>query len=303
MTNRRAVVAAGITTAAAMVVAGLAGAPASANAVRSADDTVAPTWQGRGQVALQPEGRWVLDRIPIRGSTRFTPSAIRPGTSASDPRDDGILNIDTNVSRVAKVARNGTNALDFPGWNDRNPRDGEVHADKSSVRIPHRKYFNPAGRSQFEVSIYVRPDDSKTSQLSDDASPNIVQKGLVTDNAQWKIAMRKDMSVVCSYKGVVDGEPSQRSFDSNQTFLKPNANYRIACGWTPTVLSLTIMKIRHDGSQNVQIFDAATDPYASPMSGIANTENVWVGKKPNSTGADNAFAGAIDQLTISRSVT
>ncbi len=302
MTNRRAVVAAGITTAAAVVVAGLAGAPASANAVRWADDTVAPSWQSRGQVALQPEGRWVLDRMPLRGSTRYTPSAIKPGTSQSTPRDDGILDINTNVTRVAKVAQDGTNALDFPGWNDGDPSDGEVHATKSSVRIPHRRYFNPASRSEFKVSVYVRPDDFTTSPLSDDASPNIAQKGLITDDAQWKISMRKDMSVVCSYKGVVNGDPAVRSFDSNQTFLKPNRNYRIVCGWTPTVLSLTIVQIRHDGSQNVQIFSAATDPHGSPMSGIHNTAKVWVGKKPNSTDADNAFAGAIDHLTISRSV-
>ncbi|MDQ3664536.1 MAG: hypothetical protein M3353_07765 [Actinomycetota bacterium] len=248
----------------------------------------------------------MLDRMPLRGSTRYTPSAIKPGTSQSNPRDDGILNINTNVTRVAKVARDGTNALDFPGWNDGDPSDGEVHATKSSVRIPHRRYFNPASRSEFKVSVYVRPDDFRTSQLSRDASPNIAQKGLITDDAQWKISMRKNMSVVCSYKGVVNGDPAVRSFDSkrplDKTFLKPNVNYRIACGWTPRVLSLTIVRIRHDGRPNVEVFDAATDPHGSPMSGIANTAKVWVGKKPNSTDADNAFAGAIDQLTISRSV-
>jgi len=243
----------------------------------------------------------VLDRIPIRGSTRYTPSAIKPGTSQAHPRDDGILNIGTNVTRVAKVARNGTNALDFPGWNDGDPSDGEVHASKSSVRIPHRKYFNPAGRSRFEVSIYVRPDNSANSPLRDNASPNIAQKGLITDRAQWKISMRKDMSIVCSYKGKVDGASAQRSFDSNQTFLEPKTNYRIACGWKPRALSLTIVKIRHNGSQNVPIFGAAKG-YPRPMSGIRNTADVWVGKKPNSTDADNAFAGAIDHLTISRSV-
>lgn len=302
MTNRRAVAAAGITTAAAVVVAGLAGAPASANAVHSADDTVAEAWQGRGQVALQREGRWALDRMPVRGSTHYTPSAIKPGTSETDPRDDGILNIDTNVTRVAKVARTGTRALDFPGWNDGDPSDGKVHPDKSSARIPHRSYFNPADRSEFEMSVYVRPDDSATSPLGDNASPNIAQKGLITDDSLWKISMRKNMSIVCSFKGVVNGVPTQRSFDSQQTFLEPNTNYRIDCGWTPTVLSLTIVEIRHDGSQNVQIFAAATEPFASPMSGMTNTADVWVGKKPNSTAADNAFAGAIDLLTISRSV-
>lgn len=244
----------------------------------------------------------MLDWIPTRGSTRYTPSAIKPGTSASDPRDDGILNLKPNVTRVAKVAQNGTKALDFPGWNDADPSDGVVSAYKSSVRIPHRSYFNPASRSEFEVSVYVRPDDSTTSQLSENASPNIAQKGLITDNAQWKIAMRKDMAVVCSYKGVVNGHSAVRSFDSGQTFLKPNLNYRIVCGWTPRVLSLTIVRIRHDGSENVQVFGDATTPYANPMSGIANTAGVWVGKKPHSTDADNAFAGAIDQLTIRRSV-
>jgi hypothetical protein len=298
MANRRAVAAAGITTAAAVVVAGLAGAPASANGDRWAEDTLAPSWQDRGRVA--PTGRWVLDTKPLRGSTRYTPSAIKPGTSRSDPRDDGILNVKTNVTRVAKVARIGTRALDFPGWNDGDRTDGEVHATKSSVRIPHRRYFNPGSSSEFNVSVYVRPDDSTTSRLSSDASPNIVQKGLITGEAQWKISMRKNMSVVCSYEGFVDGDRALRARDSNQTFLRPNKNYRIECGWTPTVLSLRIVKIRHDGSPNVPIF-AKTTPFAQPMSGVANTAKVWVGKKPHSTDADNAFAGAIDHLTISRS--
>jgi hypothetical protein len=95
-----------------LAAAALIAGAAPAGAVESRDRGGA----GRLEVTLQ--GQWNFAAINARGATKFTPSAVNPGTSAAEPQDDGILDADTTVTRVGRVAPSGRGALDFPGWND-----------------------------------------------------------------------------------------------------------------------------------------------------------------------------------------
>lgn len=300
MANRRMCAAAGAAAVALVV---------TAQPTLSAADT--------GQAAAPPPpltGQWNLDTISDRGSTKFTPSARFPGTSEANPRDDGILDSDTTVKPASRVAIGGAGSLRFPGWHrDEDPaRDGvQVHPTKSSVRVPHRLYFDPLERQRFVVSAFIRPDDTTApgSPVQPGEAPNILQKGLKDDpDGQWKMSIFGDMRPVCAFRGDHDDDDAtptrQRVVDANAgDELVPGQRYRVECELQRQLVSLRVYEVDPAAPQPDLIISednpiANTDPFV-----IDNDAQVWIGKKPDDTSAANTYAGAIDNVTIRRSAT
>ncbi|MBA2639632.1 MAG: hypothetical protein H0U77_06490 [Nocardioidaceae bacterium] len=80
--------------------------------------------------------------------------------------------------------------------------------------------------------------------------------------------------------------------------------YRIECEFQPNMVILRVYEVQLTPQpMEAQILAKAREFTAPGLFVVDNTAKVWIGKKPNDTGAANAYAGVIDNVTISRSPT
>ena len=275
-------------------------------AAEGSPGATAPRDGSAGQAALAATGRWLFDLINESSGTQdTTPSA------QGDVGENGILDEETLVEvDPDRVATSGANSLFFPGWMDGGQPD-VVHATKSSVRVDHSANFNPLTRNKFRVTVFIRPEDTTGDDDPIDGtdSPNIIQKGLsnLTDG-QWKISMEATMKPLCTFRGDIDSTTEVTTIvnrstgpDAEPFFLQAGGQYRIECALINGLVKL-----------DVAVYDEADDrfePYTSGTNNnsedeyfrVANTNDVWVGKKEGSTQAADTYSGAIDNISIQRS--
>ena len=282
----------------------LSATPALAGAT---EDAAAPT----------PVGRWLLDVV---SPTRTTPNALNSA-------DKGVLDADTTVRRTyAPAGATGKAGLYFPGWDD-GTGDGLVDAGQSSVRIADKATFNPDAKS-FTISINVRPKDPKGVPGVDPADDlNIVQKGTSAGGGKlWKVSMNAKMQPVCEFVGkgspagtsnrirvkpATTTEARMTAFPTppSGTATAPRGGYNITCSLRQGQARLVLTEIAMSAGKVVQTrrYDSGLVGPAiktggtagpNPAFTVANTDEIWIGKKPADTDAGNAFSGVIDDLEL-----
>lgn len=210
---------------------------------------------------------------------------------------------------VGPVASSGAAALNFPGWHrddDASLPGVQVHPTESSVRIPHRRYFNPGDAQRLEVAAYIRPDDTTNPDgpIGPDDSLNIVQKGVREDpDGQWKISILGSMLPVCTFRDNDDGDPDTETPDRivsavDGEQLRPGRRYLVRCILEPQSATLRVYQLILGSRVEITDRSRAYDGQATFV--IDNDAEVWIGKKPDVTTPADTFAGVVDNVAIKR---
>ncbi len=247
-------------------------------------DTTSATYavQSQAATALVQQGRWLLD----------------DATSTTTVRDsvnghNGSLSGDTRVQRRQQpVASSGNYSFYFPGWS----LGSSIDADNSAVIVPNFTGFNP-GTKNFRIEVWVRPDDSTNAAvLAATDSPNVIQKGLGNEQ-QWKIALKKDLTPVCVFRGdtVSGAGVSVQTREARlSSRLTPGTRSRLRCELTSGRTALKVYDL------NGRLVDSATSAESGGYFSVTPPGDVWFGKKPNDPSPQDAYAGTLDNVVIAR---
>lgn len=225
-----------------------------------------------------PVGRWKMDENPI-GPRDIIRDEIG--------RHDGVTPNNWNGFSVAPLTSSGSGAAFFPGWTDADA-SGAVTPTASSFSIAHRSAFDPQ-REDFSVSIWLHALDPSSSiedgTLSSRDTFNIVQKGLAPGQ-QWKLSVDAKGRFICTFRG----PDASGTIDNFKAVSEPypfGVTRRLRCSLRDRVITTKVTT------------GDASDVYTAPgPAHVANADDIWVGKKPNSTDPGDAFAGTLDDLIL-----
>lgn len=146
----------------------------------------------------------------------------------------------------------------------------------SRAATPNKADLNPVGRD-FAVTVVFRIAGD-TSALPD--TPNMAQKGLYGDAAQWKMQLKPDVaSVQCRFKGTLGA----RLVTSPVVGVDDGVWHTATCWRAGSQLGVTV-----DGT------DAAV---ALSVGDIANSRQMLIGAK-SLTSASDQFTGEIDYVAL-----
>jgi hypothetical protein len=146
----------------------------------------------------------------------------------------------------------------------------------SRAATPNKSDLNPVGR-EFAVTVVFRIA-SDTSALTD--TPNMTQKGLYGDAAQWKMQLKPDVAAVqCRFKGTLGA----RLITSPVAGVDDGIWHTATCWRSGTQVGVTV-----DGT------DAAV---TTSVGDIVNTKPMFIGAKSLTSGSDQ-FTGEIDYVAL-----
>ncbi|MFL6183042.1 MAG: LamG domain-containing protein [Actinomycetes bacterium] len=146
----------------------------------------------------------------------------------------------------------------------------------SRASTPHQVDLNPDGR-EFAVTVTFRlPGD--TSGLTD--TPNLVQKGFWSDDAQWKMQLEPVAAAVqCRFKGTLGA----RLLTSSVSGVDDAAWHTATCWRSGNQVGVTV-----DGVDTSDIAATGT---------ITNTRPMLIGAKSLTSSTDQ-FSGTIDYVSV-----
>lgn len=146
----------------------------------------------------------------------------------------------------------------------------------SRAATPNKSDLNPVGR-EFAFTVVFRIA-SDTSALTD--TPNMTQKGLYGDAAQWKMQLKPDVAAVqCRFKGTLGA----RLITSPVAGVDDGIWHTATCWRSGTQVGVTV-----DGT------DAAV---TTSVGDIVNTRPMFIGAKSLTSGSDQ-FTGEIDYVAL-----
>ena len=196
---------------------------------------------------------------PAKLRAEYTFNAINNDTVVDASGRGHLLTISGNYSQVAGP---DSQAVSF--------------APVSRASTPHKTDLNPDGR-EFAVTVVFRvPTD--TSTLTD--TPNLAQKGLWGDEAQWKVQLKPENAAVqCRFKGSL----GTRLLTSSVTDVDDGDWHTATCWRSAAQIGVTV-----DG----------VDTSAKAATGIiANSRPMFIGAKSLSSSTDQ-FTGDIDYVAL-----
>ena len=288
-------------------VANVAARTASAIALGVSGFALAPIGASSAAVAGAPSvvASWMLDGAATGGVV----------TDASGPHDGHLSSTSTVMRLQPPVGTSSGTSFTFPGWRDATYDAASTRANKwlvspdaSAVIVPETGAGDDSmdpGTGFFRVELSIRADDSRTAvQLLDHDSPNVIQKGRAASAGvpaqQWKVSLLKSLVPVCTFKGDVDPGPTvviatRRAQGQSGDALRPDVPYRLRCEVDSGVVTLRILDLSIVGASERVVSYGAADYFS-----VSNDQPVWIGKKPDNTNAGDAFAGSIDNVSITR---
>lgn len=199
-------------------------------------DNEAGTAQGPRKPAASADQRHVDLRVPRGHDT---------GDAVSTMRQIGSVAVTSSVARLAngqvRVAPNlwdDGQGLRFPAYK------ASSNPPRAVVRVTHNARsgdpFAP-GTRDFQFGIYFKKD-RKSSGTTVDNGDNLMQRGVWTDTAQYKLQVDDDRPA-CIVKG-----DRGRVLVSSTVTLNPSLWYQAECARSGNTVRLTVKEYRTNGS-------------------------------------------------------